>query len=175
MGITLRIGVALDQIDKFGDVEFDLFCAYAEDVRFEIHPTVLQVERKHFFVVGLLGDCNFCRRFEEQIEDLDVVQSARKVDIRIDVEFKTAVDIAQFYQRFDQNAFEQRADFLVGHIDFDFGEFAFEGFDVEGKSRGHVDVEQIRVERAVFENGEICALILFEFVFKFSESRLEVV
>ncbi len=169
-----RIVARAEHIDKFSDVEFNLFYAYAKDVRFEIYPTVLQINRKHFFVVGLLGNRDLCGRFQKQIEDCARIETAGEVDVGVDVEFKTAVDVAQFDQRFEQNALEHRADFLVGHIDFDICEFAFEGFDVEGKSRGHVDVKQIGVQRAVFENGKICAFVLSKFVFEFFKRCLEV-
>ena len=63
---------------------------------------------------------------------------------------------------------------MLGHIDFDLCEFAFEGFDVEGKPRRHVDVKQIRVQLAVFENGKICAFVLGKFALEFFKRCLEV-
>ncbi|CDD68574.1 unknown [Firmicutes bacterium CAG:475] len=158
-----------ERCKKLFCVNFDFFDVYAKDVRFEINPTVLQIERKHFFVVGLLGYCNLRGRFEEHIEDCVRVNSAGEVDIRVDVEFKTAVDVSEFDQCGEQNALEHRSDVLIGHVDGDLCKFAFECIDVNGESRRNVYVEQIGVKFAVFEDGQICVGICFEFFFEFFE------
>ena len=173
LSVVLRtVAVKSEHTDQFFDVDFDFFDVDAEQICLQICPTVLQVDcqkRIVAFDVRSSCDCNLRRRFEEYVENRARVKTARKVEVCVDVEFKSALDIAKFEQYVDENALEQVAEFLIGKIDGNFSKFAFERVDIDRKSRREIDVEQIRVECAVLENGQICAGIVRKVLFKVGE------
>ena len=62
---------------------------------------------------------------------------------------------------------------MVGKIHFDLSKRALQSFKIDGKSRGYVDVQQVGVEFAVFEKGQICARILCKLCVEICENLIE--
>ena len=161
--------IDVERSEQFVDIDFYLVDADAKHVKVGKEPSVLQIERDDFFAVRLLRQGDHCGGIEQRSH----VESARKVEIRADVQIKSAVDVAKLDEQFDKYALERTAEFHIGQIHFELSKRAFERFNVNGKPGGKIDVQQIGVELSVFEYGQIRCGICVEFRFEIGEVLVE--